>query len=132
MESRCLQEAMHKLAASWSPSATVSPVATLKPMEEYSDSHRRRKRQISNCCNSSLQWLQGQGYLPVSVTVVSMATGDKECLAELFRHEETIDVDDINIVNMMLYLKDCHNISHETSCAKICHDTTNLNRKFPS
>ena len=127
---------MHKLAASRSQSATVSPVANLKPMEEYSDSHHtRRKRQISNCCNSSLQWLQGQGYLPVSVTVVSMATGDKEyidCLAELFRHEETIDVANINIVNMMLYLKDCHNISHETSCAKICHDTTNLNRKFPS
>ena len=131
-ENLCLQEAMHKLAASRTPSATASPIATLKPLEDYSNSHRRRrKRQISKICNSSLEWLQGQGYLPVSVTAVSMATGDKECidlpdsaLTELFTHEETIDEDDVNTVNMMLYLKDWHNISHEAyhELAKVCKD----------
>ena len=131
-ENLCLQEAMHKLAASRTPSATAFPIATLKPLKDYSNSHRRRrKRQISKICNSSLEWLQGQGYLPVSVTAVSMATGDKECidlpdsaLTELFTHEETIDEDDVNTVNMMLYLKDWHNISHEVyhELAQVCKD----------
>ena len=67
--------------------------------------------------------------LSVSVTAVSIATGDKECidlpnkaLTELFTHKETIDEDDIITVNIMLYLKDWCNISHEAyyKLAKLC------------
>lgn len=123
---------MQILATSQCPEAKVSPVASSKPMDEYSDSHRRRrKREISKSCDTSLQWLQGHGYLPVSVTAVSMATGKTEsidlptsALAELFRHEDKIDENDVDAVNMMLYIKDWHNISHEAyhELAKLCKE----------
>ena len=67
----------------------------------------------------------------MSVTAVSMATGKTEtidlpssALAELFRHEEEVDGDDIDKVNMMLYIKDWHNISHEAyhELAKLCKE----------
>ena len=108
---------MQILATSRCPEAKVSPpVATSNPMDEYLDSHRRQcKRQISKSCDTSLQWLQGHGYLPVSVTAVSTATGKTKsidlpnsALAELFRHEDEIDENDVDAVNW-------HNISRGVS-----------------
>lgn len=49
------------------------PPETDTCMEDYSESHR--KREISKSCDHSLQWLQGQGYIPTSITAVSMTTG---------------------------------------------------------
>ena len=132
LENQCLLDKVQILATSRCPEAKVSPpVASSKPMDEYSDSHRRRrKREISKSCDTSLQWLQGHGYLPVSVTAVSMATGKTEsidlptsALAELFRHEDEIDENDVDAVNMMLYIKDWH-ISHEAyhELAKLCKE----------
>ena len=110
LENQCLRDKVQILATSRCPEAKVSPpVASSKPMDEYSDSHHRRhKREISKTCDTSLQWLQGHGYLQVSVTAVSMATGKTEsidlpnsALAELFRHEDEIDENDVDAVNMM-------------------------------
>ena len=64
------------------------------------------------------------------VTAISMATGKAEsidlpnsALADLFRHEE-VDENDVDAVNMMLYIKDWHNISHEAyhELAKLCKE----------
>ena len=112
VENQRLRDTMQMLATSQCPELKVSPFSSLKPMEEYSDSHRRRrKREISKSCETSLQCLQGQGYLPVSVTAISMVTGKADsirlpnsALAELFRHEEEVDEDDVDAVNMMLYI----------------------------
>ena len=66
----------------------------------------------------------------MSVTAISMVTGKAEsirlpnsALAELFRHEE-VDEDDVDAVNMMLYIKDWHNVSHEAyhELAKLCKE----------
>ena len=131
VENQRLRDTMQILATSQCPELKVSPVSSLKPMEDYSDSHgRRRKREISKSCETSFQWLQGQGNLPVSVTAISMVAGNAEsirlpnsALAELFRHEE-VHEDDVDAVNMMLYIKDWHNISQEAyhELAKLCKE----------
>ena len=53
-----------------------------KPDGEYSESHRRRlKRLRTDDCSQSLLWLESEGYVPVTVTVVNTSTGREETIA---------------------------------------------------
>ena len=90
-----------------------------KPDEAYSESHRRRlKRQRTESCNKSLSWLEDQGFIPVTVTMQNLSTGMEETihlcdddLVELFGQSNDMDDETLDMVSMMLYIKDWYNIS---------------------
>jgi hypothetical protein len=128
-ENKCLQETIVNLSQR---QGARSPPKTDKCMDDYCGSHqRRRKRQISNSCGDSLQWLQNQGYIPTSVSAVNMHTGKteliglrNEALAELFRYEDEVNDDDVDMIDMTLYVKDWYNVSHDAyhELAKLCKE----------
>ena len=63
----------------------------------------------------SLSWLQLEGYTPARLEVLNNETGEVEMvtLAKdiLGNDEESISNDDINILNMMILVKDQYNVS---------------------
>lgn len=70
-------------------------------------------------------------YIPVSVSAVSMSTGKtesidlrSEALAELFRYEDEVKEDDVDMIDMTLYVKDWYNVSHDAyhELAKLCKE----------
>ena len=95
---------------------------------EYSQSHQRQlKRDRLQQYQDSLLWLEKQGYRLLSVEVRNTSTGKVEKielghdeLDELFGSEkEQITEEDIDVLNMMLLIKDQYNVSttayHEMS-----------------
>ena len=67
-----------------------------KRIDDYCSSHQRRRiQQISKSCGDSFQWLQNQGYIPVSVSAVSMS---------MSRYEDEVNQDDVDMVDMTLYV----------------------------
>ena len=127
-ENESLQETVQNLLKSQCQGAGSLP-QTDKCMDDYCSSHQRR--QISKSCSDSLQWLQNQGYIPVSVSAVSMSTGKtelidlrNEALAELFRYEDEVNEDDVDMTDMTLYVKDWYNVSHDAyhELAKLCNE----------
>ena len=47
-----------------------------KPENEYSESHHRKlKRVRTENCNRSLSWLEDQGFVPTTVTMINITTG---------------------------------------------------------
>ena len=103
--------------------------SSLKALDEYSDSHRRRlKRARAENCGDSLRWLQHEGYAPLSVKVQSTKTGKTEFID--LRNEDVEDVfgsgdvsdNHVDTLNMMLFVKDWYNVSHSAyhEFAKIC------------
>ena len=101
-----------------------------KPPDEYSESHLRRlKRRRTENCSRSLAWLEEQGYVPTKIDVVNVMTGGTETitlctdnLKEVLGDMEDIGEDELDTVNMMLYIKDWHNISDSAyhELAKVC------------
>ena len=130
-ENECLRELVQKLLECQRQGARFTAQAD-KCMDDYSSSHqRRRKREMSKSCGDSLQRLQNQGYIPVSVSAVSMSTGKtelidlrNEALAELFRYEDEVNGDDVDMIDMTLYVKDWYNVSHDAyhELAKLCKE----------
>ena len=100
--------------------------------EEYSESHQRRfKRQRTESCSQSLSWLEDQGFILITITLMNMSTGKEEAISlcnqdliELFGQFNDVDKDTLDMVNMMLYIKDWYNVSdgayHEL--AKVCRE----------
>ena len=96
---------------------------------EYSKSHLRRlKRQRASNCEMSLSWLQLEGYTPARLELVNNETREVHMVALskdiLGNDEESISTDDIDILNMMILVKDQYNVSgrayHEM--ARICKE----------
>ena len=96
--------------------------------EAFSDRHKRRlvaQRKVS--CSSALHWLENNGYIPLRVEVKNIQTGSTESIElntkEVFgQNAESITDDDLQIINMMLFVKDKYNISSRAyhELAKIC------------
>ena len=50
-------------------------------MSEYSESHHQKlKRDRTESCADSLSWLEDQGYIATTVTVINAITGGKETI----------------------------------------------------
>ena len=121
-ENECLRESVQKLLESQRQGARFTAQAD-KCMDDRSSSHqRRRKRQMSKSCGDSLQWLQNQGYIPVSVSAVSMSTGKTELID--LRNEDEVNEDDMDMIDMTLYVKDWYNVLHDAyhELAKLCKE----------
>ena len=72
-------------------------------------------------CSHSLSWLEDQGYIPTTVTMVNITTGPSETiklhtddLKEMFGEADEISEDAVNTINMMLYIKDWYNLTAPT------------------
>ena len=112
----------------WKEAATgTRGKSKTKRCNEYSQSHQRRlKKARLQQCQHSLLWLEEEGYRPLSVEVKN-TTGKIEKielghdeLDELFGSEkEQITEEDVDVLNMMLLIKDQYNVStsayHEMS-----------------
>ena len=94
----------------------------------YSESHTRLlKRKRAEECEVSLAWLDYDGYSPTKIEMVDKRTGKVE-VVKLLDHQrdelfgKDVTGDDIDMVNMLLYIKDRYNVSggayHEMT--KIC------------
>lgn len=68
----------------------------------------KRKREAS--CRESLQWLEKDGYVPAKLVMTNSRTGEVQEVM-LGEEETTVEEDDVDRLNMVLYLKDKHNIS---------------------
>ena len=129
-EIKRLQSRARDLTSELCKSSLPTRRRSYKPENEYSESyHRKLKCDRAKSCNGSLSWLENHVYIPTTVTVVNGVTGEKEelklCsdnLKQMFGETDEISKDAIDTVNMMLYVKDWHNVSdcayHEL--AKVC------------
>ncbi len=97
-------------------------------LEQYSDRHKRRLlSQRKTGCTAALQWLEEDGFMPIKVEVKNVQTGLVEIIElnseEVFGQDaESIRVEQLQTINMMLFIKDKFNVSgrayHEL--AKVC------------
>ena len=69
----------------------------------------------------------------MSVSAVNMNTGKtkliglrNESLAELFRYEDEVNDNDVDMIDMTLYVKDWYSVSHDTY-----HELANLCKEMP-
>lgn len=107
---------------------------TYKSENEYSESHRRKlKRDRTESCSRSLSWLENQGYLPTMVTVINIKSGEEETielpnseLAQIFGQSGVINEETMNVVNMMLYVKNWYNVSDSA-----CHELAKVHSQMP-
>lgn len=90
-----------------------------KSFEDYSESHKGRlKKAKTQSCQYSLFWLCREGYIPLTVEVKNTRTGENEKidlrseeLIELFGSEEEVTEERLDMLNMILLIKDSYNIS---------------------
>ncbi len=98
------------------------------PGTVYSDWHKRRlMSQTKTGCTAALQLLEEDGFMPIKAEVKNAQTGLVENIElnseEVFRQDaESIRVEQLQMINMMLFIKDKFNVSgrayHEL--AKVC------------
>ena len=89
------------------------------PAKHYSKRHERQlKRQRIDQCLKSLSWLEEEGLTPVQIVVQNETTKDFETISinrdlekALQLRAEKVDTTDCELISMMLYIKDKHNIS---------------------
>ena len=110
--------------------------------KHYSKRHERRlKRQRIDQCSKSLCWLEEEGFTPVEIVVQNETTEDFETICinrdlekALQLRAEKVSTTDCELISMMLYIKDKHNISgsayHEI--ASICKDLPRSHRNIAS
>ena len=115
-----------------SPLATANHTRSrsLKPFDDYSESHKRRlKRTRAQTCELSLSWLEKEGLIPISVQVHNRESGKTETVSlsqsdtiSLFGPGDDTSEDNLAIINMLLFVKDWYNISGEAyhELASIC------------
>ena len=91
---------------------------------------RNLKRKRLDSCSESLSWLEVEGYTPTRVEVCTSKTGETELLQLdsncLLDTDETISEEQENIVNMLLYVKDTHNVSGDDY-----HEMAQLRKAVP-
>ncbi len=93
--------------------------SSTKAYSDYSESHKRRlKRARTQKCEDSLLWLHQEGYTPLAVEMKITSTGrvervvlKRDELQQLFGTEEEITEENIDVLNMLLLLKDQYHIS---------------------
>ena len=85
--------------------------------DSYSDRHKRHLvAQGRASCSSSLNWLGDEGFVPLKVEVRNIRTGSVEAIElnteEVFgQNVDTVGEKELQVINMMLYIKDRFNIS---------------------
>ena len=102
------------------------------PFEDYSDSHKRRlKRTRAHTCTTTLSWLHNEGLVPLSIQVRNLESGMVETIslsqadsASLFGQNERMSEENLDVIIMMLYVKDWYNVSGEAyhEFASICKE----------
>ena len=77
---------------------------------------RRLKKQRTDSCSASLEWLQSEGYKPVKLEVQKIEDGKTEIISfdaleseYIFGHNPPQD--ELDTVNMMLFIKDRFDVS---------------------
>lgn len=89
----------------------------MKSPSKCTSRHRRNlKRKRTDNCTESLSWLEAEGYTATSVTIRSNQTGDTETVVLdasdlLGPNENSIPQEELDTLNMMLYVKDKYNVS---------------------
>ena len=87
--------------------------------KHYSMRHKKRIKKLrAEQCTATLSWLEDEGLTPVSVTVVNNETSElqtiwmkKDLEQALNLDGEELNEDEIDLVSMMLYVKDKYNAS---------------------
>ena len=133
-EIKRLQSRARDLTSELCKSSPPTRERSYKLENEYSETYRRKlKRDRAKSCTDSLSWLENHGYRPTTVTVVNGVTGEEEelelCsdnLKQMFGETDEISKDAIDTVNMMLYIKDWHNVS---DCAY--HELAKVSTQMP-
>ena len=72
---------------------------------------RRLKRARSSSCKASLGWLDKEGYTPISIQVLNKSTKqieqiELENVEELLGDSSDIHTSDLDLLDMMLFVKD--------------------------
>ena len=103
-----------------------------KPSSDYSKRHQRNlKHQRTEKCTSSLAWLKAEGYTVMQVTLRDDRSGKITTIdmptANLLGPQEDPPADkELDILNMMLFIKDKFNIS-----GGAYHEMAQLCEKMP-
>ena len=111
-----------------------TPIRRKRTAKHYSQRHERRlKKQCVEECAAALSWIENDGLVPVSVTVLNMETNEIEKLSirkdlevALNLSGEQIGEQEADLVSMMLYVKDRYNIS-----GSAYHEMASLCREMP-
>ena len=104
----------------------------VKSPSKCTSRHRRNlKRKRTDNCTESLSWLEAEGYTATSVTIRSNQTGDTETVVLdasdlLGPNENSIPQEELDTLNMMLYVKDKYNVSGDAY-----HEMTQLCKSMP-
>ena len=83
------------------------------------------KEEREERCAEALAWLEHDGYLPSKLVLSNTKTRETETVTlhecETLQPDESTE-DEVNIINMILYLKDRYNIS--SVCVRACVHAT--------
>ena len=91
-----------------------------KSLDSCSESHKcLLKRKQTTSCETSLEWLELEGFIPTRLELRNVESGEshtlilnKKMCSDLFGQAGSeASQDDIDIVNMMLFVKDKYNVS---------------------
>jgi hypothetical protein len=96
----------------------------VKSPSKCSKRHQRKlKRKREERCAEALAWLEHDGYLPSKLILSNIKTGETETVTlhecEPLQADESTE-EEVNIINMILYLKDRYNISGVFSTICVC------------
>ena len=102
--------------------------------KHYSKRHESRlKKQRLTDCTNVLNWLENEGFTPISLTVMNHSTKSSEIfqlqhnMDSLFDLDgESFDRNDEERVLMMLYIKDKHNVP-----GRVYHELASLCKQMP-
>ena len=101
--------------------------------KHYSERHDRRiKKQRALECAAALSWMEDEGLMPVKVVALNSNTNQMESIILRADIEKALAVSedvsdrDLDLVSMMLYIKDRYNISGQAY-----HEMASLCREMP-
>ena len=117
--------------------AGTSPLARCrerKPYKEYSERQKRRlKRNRAQNCEHSLTWLEREGFISTSLQVLNQDNGKVETIplnksesVSLFGATEDMPEQDVDVLNMILYVKDYYNV-----CGDAYHELALICKQLP-
>ena len=77
---------------------------------------QRLKRARSSSCKASLGWLDEESYTPISIQVLNKSTNqveqiELENVEELLGDTSEVHTNDLNLLDMMLFVKDSYSVS---------------------
>ena len=129
------------VSVSKQPQQQASPFLQRTTDRRYSKGHERRlKRSRAQHCDLSLGWLGRQGYTLTKVEAVNNQTSETElvyqtkedlqCVSGSDSDSSTVSEDDVDTLNMLLFVKDRYCISGEAyhELTKICKSLKKLDQ----